>query len=55
VSSSPSNSPCSDAQKIEQLEKELQWAKWKIRALEERLRMEMIRKYGPKSETLSDK
>ena len=37
------------------MEKELQWAKWKIRALEERLRMEMIRKYGPKSETLSDK
>jgi transposase len=55
VPPSPSNSPCSDAQKIEPLEAELQWAKWKIRALEERLRMEMIRKYGPKSETLSDK
>ena len=51
---SPSNSPCSDAQKIEQLERKLQWAEWKIRSLEERLRLEMIRKYGPKSETLSD-
>jgi transposase len=55
VSPSPSNSPSSDAEKIGQLERELQWAKWRIRALEERLRMEMIRKYGPKSETLSDK
>jgi transposase len=54
VSPSPSNPPLSEAQKIEQLEKELQWAKLKILVLEERLRMEMIRKYGPKSETLSD-
>ena len=50
----PSNSPCSDAQKIELLERKLQWAEWKIRALEERLRLELIRKYGAKSETLSD-
>ena len=35
--------------------KQLQWAEWKIRALEERLRLEMIRKYGPKSEKLSDR
>ncbi len=55
MSPSPSNSPCSDAEKIAQLERELQWANWKIHALEQRLRMEMIRKYGPKSETLSDK
>ena len=55
MSPSPSNPPCSDAQKIEQLERKLQWAEWKIRALEERLRLELIRKYGPKSETLSDK
>jgi transposase len=55
VSPSPSNSPCSDAEKITQLERKLQWAEWKIRALEERLRLELIRKYGPKSEKLSDK
>jgi transposase len=55
VSPSPSNPPCSDAEKIEQLERKLQWAEWKIRALEERLRLELIRKYGPKSEKLSDK
>src|SRR5437879_1024423 len=33
---------------------QLQWAEFKIRSLEERLRLEMIRKYGPKSEKLSD-
>jgi transposase len=54
VNPSPSTPPLSDAQKIELLEKELQWAKLKIQVLEQRLRMEMIRKYGPKSETLSD-
>jgi transposase len=55
VSPSPSNPPLSEAQQIEQLKKQLQWAEWKIRALEERLRLELIRKYGPKSEKLSDK
>jgi transposase len=55
VSPSPSNPPCSEAEQIEQLKKQLQWAEWKIRALEERLRLELIRKYGPKSEKLSDK
>ena len=54
MSPSPSSPPLTDAQKIEQLERKLQWAEWKIRALEERLRLELIRKYGPKSETLSD-
>jgi transposase len=54
MSPSPSTPPLSDAQKIELLEKELQWAKLKIQVLEQRLRMELIRKYGPKSETLSD-
>ena len=37
-----------------QLTQELQWSKWKIRALEERLRLELIRKYGPTSEKLND-
>ena len=36
------------------LTKELEWSRLKIQALEERLRLEMIRKYGPKSETLND-
>ena len=51
---SPATPPLSEAQQIEQLKKQLAWAEWKIRALEERLRLELIRKYGPKSETLSD-
>jgi transposase len=54
VNPSPSTPPLSDAEKILHLENKLQWAEWRIRSLEERLRMEMIRKYGPKSETLSD-
>jgi transposase len=36
------------------LTKELEWSRLKIQALEERLRLELIRKYGPKSEKLSD-
>jgi transposase len=50
----PSNPPLSEAEQIQYLTKQLQWAEWKIRALEERLRLELIRKYGRKSETLSD-
>jgi transposase len=54
VSPSPSKPLLSEAEKIMQLENKLQWAEWRIRALEQRLRLEMIRKYGAKSETLSD-
>ena len=54
MSPSPSNPPRSEAGQIELLTKKLQWAEWKIRALEERLRLELIKKYGPKSEKLSD-
>jgi transposase len=39
---------------IANLERELQWARLKIQSLTEQLRQERIRKYGPKSETLSD-
>ena len=35
------------------LERELQWARLKIQALQEELRLERIKKYGPQSETLS--
>ncbi|MEO7650651.1 MAG: IS66 family transposase zinc-finger binding domain-containing protein [Bryobacteraceae bacterium] len=51
---SPSTPLPSDAEKILQLESKLHWAEWRIRQLEERLRLEMIRKYGPASDKLSD-
>jgi transposase len=61
VSPSPSTTSRSEADQIlllttqvVQVTKELEWSRLKIQALEERLRQEMIRKYGPKSETLSD-
>ena len=68
MSPSPSAQPRSEAEQIVLLTqqsvlltqqsvlltKELEWSRLKIRTLEERLRMEMIRKYGPKSETLND-
>lgn len=51
--SSPS-SPLSESEQIEQLKKQLQWAELKIKVLEERLRLELIAKYGPASEKLND-
>jgi len=39
--------------RVETLEYELRWAHLKIQALQEELRQERIRKYGPRSETLS--
>jgi transposase len=44
----------SESEQIVDLRKELAWAKLKIQVLEERLRLERIRKYGPSSEKLSD-
>jgi hypothetical protein len=52
VSPSPSSPPRSEAEQIVLLTKELEWSRLKIQALEERLRLEMIRKYGAKSEKL---
>jgi transposase len=43
-----------EAEEIERLKQELAWAHLKIRVLEERLRLQRINKYGPKSEKLSD-
>ena len=61
VSLPPSALSLSDAERIEQLEQQLkqreqqlQWAELKIRTLEERLRLQLIAKYGPASEKLSD-
>jgi len=47
-------SPLSEFEQIEQLKKQLQWAELKIKVLEERLRLELIAKYGPASEKLND-
>jgi transposase len=54
VSPTMPSPPRSEAEEIIRLKKELEWAHLKIRALEERLRLERIAKYGPKSEKLSD-
>jgi transposase len=43
-----------DSERVARLERELEWAHLKIRLLEERLRLERIKKYGPASEKLSD-
>src|SRR3954469_8357508 len=44
----------SESEQIERLKRELEWAHIKIRVLEERLRLQRMEKYGPKSEKLSD-
>jgi transposase len=49
-----SPSPLSESEQIEQLKKQLQWAELKIKVLEERLRLQLIAKYGPASEKLND-
>jgi hypothetical protein len=46
--------PLSPAEENIRLKRELEWAHMKIRVLEERLRLQRIAKYGPKSEKLSD-
>ena len=51
---SPSSIPLSESEQIVHLQQELAWAKLKIQVLEERLRLERIKKYGPGSEKLSD-
>jgi transposase len=51
---SPSSIPLTESEQIVHLQQELAWAKLKIQVLEERLRLERIRKYGPGSEKLSD-
>lgn len=51
---SPSPTPLSEAAQIVELQKKLAWAELKIQMLEERLRLERIKKYGPGSEKLSD-
>jgi len=43
-----------ESEQIAQLKQQLTWAELKIQVLEERLRLERIKKYGPASEKLSD-
>jgi transposase len=54
VSQTIPSPPRSQADEIIRLKKELEWANLKILALQEQLRLERIRKYGAKSEKLSD-
>jgi transposase len=51
----PDSSPAasSEAAQIAELKRQLQWAHLKIQVLEERLRLERIKKYGPGSERLN--
>ena len=46
--------PSTESELVAELRRELQWAKLKIQLLEERLRLERIKKYGPASEKLND-
>jgi transposase len=50
----PAALPLSDSERIVQLEKELVRSRWKIRLLEEKLRLQRIDKYGPGGEKLND-
>jgi transposase len=54
VNADMSSPPRNEAEEIIRLKKQLEWANLKILALEEQLRLERIRKYGAKSEKLSD-
>jgi transposase len=52
---SPSSSlALSESEQIAQLKQQLQWAELKIQVLEERLRLQLMAKYGPTSEKLND-
>jgi Transposase C of IS166 homeodomain len=44
----------SEAEQIAQLKQQLQWAELKIQVLEERLRLQLMAKYGTASEKLND-
>ncbi len=48
---SPASSEC---EQIQQLKQQLQWAELKVKVLEEKLRLQLIAKYGPASEKLNE-
>jgi len=49
----PPSTPPTEAEQILQLQRKLAWAELKIQVLEEQLRLQRIKKYGPASEKLS--
>ena len=49
-----SSHPPDESELVKELRRQLNWASLKIQFLEERLRLERIKKYGPASEKLSD-
>jgi hypothetical protein len=51
---SPKPAP-DDSPEVAELKRQLHWAYLKIQALEERLRLQRIQKYGPGSEKLGDR
>jgi transposase len=53
LSLAPPSSSLPDAERIARLEQQLAWAAMKIQLLEERLRLERIKKYGAASEKLN--
>ena len=52
--SASSSNPLPESEQVAELKRQLQWAQLKIQVLEERLRLERIKKYGPGGEKLSD-
>jgi hypothetical protein len=54
VSAEPSTSSPLESAQVVELKRQLHWAHLKIQVLEQRLRLERIKKYGPASEKLSD-
>ncbi len=48
------SSPPSEPEQITELKRQLHWAHLKIQVLEEKLRLQRIKKYGPGSEKLND-
>ena len=49
----PTSTPISESERIVQLEKQLAFANLTIQFLEEKLRLQRIKKYGPGSEKLA--
>ena len=54
MSTTSPTSTLSESEQIAELTRQLQWANLRIQSLEERLRLQRIKKYGPASEKLSD-
>jgi transposase len=53
VSVEPISATASDSPEVAELKRKLQWANLRIQSLEEQLRLERLKKYGPASEKLN--